>query len=741
MAKLVSTLHNGEYEIADASARANSKALQDSVSAISTELYGGNVKCVIEQGSVNTNTGTISTRSDYIRTSLIQVTENTEYVMKILSNAETRLSAFAVFYDSNETFISSTGIGWVTPGNGNYVIKTPENTHGVRFRFSYDPASTISTDIISANITWGESWKAYVDTAIVASIKDRGTIYVQGLDLNSGEFINPGIWQVDDDEYVPYHCPTCAPCRIISYSSYDNDANYVYQMVVDRNGKRYTRFLCNNWTPWISDKSLHDDIAFKCLFINSGTYRNDKTIVYDTSTNNRVAKLMAKWDAIAPTTGIIVDKEILGKDASNTYDIYNYKVSNGSVDKPIVLVIFGEHGNEYSSAEVGSYFYKEVINGVLTPYLRYVDFWLIPLMNPWGYENKNRNNANDVNLNRDFPCEWKYSVDQHDKTWNYSISQPETQYLYNLFKDNKDKILFFVNKHNTGSISNKIYKNELGIAGYTSSLIESDAIYNRGLTMWEDAQVKETDAWIYTDCSVDISTRPAIADRSGLVTPGSMDLFANSIGIHGSLLEVASAVSYDTDAESYYSEEHFTDLSRLELDFIVNYVAKAIENTEYILRTDNLMSNLKYWTRIEGGSDIDIQLEWLQGSINTNTGAESTSTQRCRSNFGEVSGNVRSLIIIFKNKGTESIGLQAIYYDESQKFMSSDTKLGKIAVGVTTTKIVTPVEGAAYVRFRVQYDSLSDITPEEFEVNVKESGWKNQEMYWNGHQLIEIDIN
>jgi acetyltransferase-like isoleucine patch superfamily enzyme len=101
------------------------------------------------------------------------------------------------------------------------------------------------------------------------------------------------------------------------------------------------------------------------------------------------------------------------------------------------------------------------------------------------------------------------------------------------------------------------------------------------------------------------------------VTEGSLDLFANSIGIHGSLLEVAGSSYYTADGYYYYpiDQYHFKDLARLGLDFFVNYVATSIEKNAAMLRDNTIIpSNLRYYTRTESGGTWSVVEQYWDGT-------------------------------------------------------------------------------------------------------------------------------
>ena len=432
-----------------------------------------------------------------------------------------------------------------------------------------------------------------------STLYNYGNVTTAGLDLSGGDFIHPGIWAVVNTAYLPKNCPTTLPCRIVSFASITDNTIFTWQVVWDQSGQKFERFSVNTsvWSPWVHHRPLHGDLAFEPVFVQAEPFVGAEAIDYDTQTTGRVARLLAQYDAVTPASGVRVSKESLGKDASNTYPVWNYKVSRGTGDKPVVLVIVGEHGNEPNSAVLGWGLYRQILDGVLTKYLRFVDFWVIPIMNPWGYENRDRNNSNGVNLNRDFPAAWSYSEVAHNVTGNYSLSQPETRYIYNLLVSNRDKILFVCNKHDTGSISRKIIREEADLVAYVSTMLETDAVVNQGVCQWQNTQVRETDPWIVEECSADISGRQLIVSQN-LKTPGSLDVFANSIGIHGSLLEVSYG-NYEGEEVNYYPEgnRRRAEMARLGLDFFVNYIAQSIQHNRTILSKDDPVETIRWFTR------------------------------------------------------------------------------------------------------------------------------------------------
>lgn len=454
------------------------------------------------------------------------------------------------------------------------------------------------------------SWRPWVkvpDDSTVAkaavSLMWKNNITDASLDINKGVFVKPGIWNVTGVANMPKNWGSPSIGKLTTFSSDSDSSATTHQQIVDYNNNYYYRYSTTNgvWNDWMNLRSglyTHRKTAFKPIFTDFKQFKNSYPIpVHTAGASGNVTALYALYDA-ETASGITITKTSFGKDSSGSYDIYRYQVSKNTGDKPIVLIIVGEHSNEMNSAMLGYYAYKEVVNGVLTQYLDYVDFVFVPMLSPWGYDHNSRNNYNGVNINRDFPAMWSYSTDAHNKTGDTSMSQVETQYIVDYVLANKDKIIFAVNKHDTGTISRKINGTEEDIVCYLSSNMVTDRTINNGVCSQQNAQVRATDSWIINDCiGMDISADNLIPSVSYQL-PGSMDLFFNSVGIHASLLEVSYRAYDGSDVTPRYNAPHDADLRRLGLDFFINYLASTLEHCDLLLSNDETVQQTqRYFSR------------------------------------------------------------------------------------------------------------------------------------------------
>ena len=128
----------------------------------------------------------------------------------------------------------------------------------------------------------------------------------------------------------------------------------------------------------------------------------------------------ALWDDLV-TSGLVTRSEAtyLTGDTDHVYPLYTYTIAarkkymagNYSVandlsviyDRPQALIISGQHGDEIVTPYILFKFIERMLTdpnyqGLLTEY----DWTIIPLVNPTGFNARTRNNADDININRDY---------------------------------------------------------------------------------------------------------------------------------------------------------------------------------------------------------------------------------------------------------------------------------------------------------------------------------------------------
>ncbi|MCK5559913.1 MAG: hypothetical protein KAJ51_04945, partial [Thermoplasmata archaeon] len=97
-------------------------------------------------------------------------------------------------------------------------------------------------------------------------------------------------------------------------------------------------------------------------------------------------------------------------DCVGGYKIWLARITNEKLgyNKPEVLFIGGHHGNEDISIETPYYLIEFLLeNYDSNPYIRYLidhrEIYVMPVLNPWGWENNIRENSIGEDVNRDYP--------------------------------------------------------------------------------------------------------------------------------------------------------------------------------------------------------------------------------------------------------------------------------------------------------------------------------------------------
>ena len=203
------------------------------------------------------------------------------------------------------------------------------------------------------------------------------------------------------------------------------------------------------------------------IYVPKTTYAcdgsNNNGFTHDVTKANDV---FAKYDELLEKYPNYITKTLLGNDTSNTLPIYKYEfkptqptVIEGYENtlKKIIL-INGIHGGGRTKEDSGDnptsvfalyYLMKDICENSGQDGLEYlrrnVHFIIIPIANPWGFDNLSRYNANGVDINRNFDYKWA----KVEHTGTSAFSEKETQYIRDVINANKDA-LFATDLHIQG---------------------------------------------------------------------------------------------------------------------------------------------------------------------------------------------------------------------------------------------------------------------------------------------------
>lgn len=170
------------------------------------------------------------------------------------------------------------------------------------------------------------------------------------------------------------------------------------------------------------------------------------------------------YDNLANQFPNYITKTLLGTDSIGN-NIYQYKFipekpSNDVSSKRIKLILTTcTHGNEKGGAYNVAKFMEEICTRHsevdMLDFLRYnVEFIIIPVVSPSGYDNNSRVTANGVNINRNFENNWIASADM-DYGGTAPYSEKESQFVKKVIDENLDAD-FLIDYHNFGMSNSSI---------------------------------------------------------------------------------------------------------------------------------------------------------------------------------------------------------------------------------------------------------------------------------------------
>lgn len=194
--------------------------------------------------------------------------------------------------------------------------------------------------------------------------------------------------------------------------------------------------------------------------IVSGQYRANAALPWDDTyfangPTYSVAELHSRWDDLISENSNYITKEVMGMDASNTHEVWRLTLTPQRYDErrnrplPKILIFSTLHGMEETSAFDTYMFFRDLCENWKTdPLLRWLrwncQFVVMPLVNPWGFQNNERKNYNGVDLNRNFVPGHTVG-DPNDPYYGgpSPLSEVETQYVDATLTANTDAMIAF----------------------------------------------------------------------------------------------------------------------------------------------------------------------------------------------------------------------------------------------------------------------------------------------------------
>lgn len=143
--------------------------------------------------------------------------------------------------------------------------------------------------------------------------------------------------------------------------------------------------------------------------------------------------------SLSYSSGLKSKREILGV-TNNKKEIEMHKFGNG---KNVLIIIAGIHGNKHYTVQVAMNIIDSIKNNtIIIPDDKAI--WVIPNLNPDGFEKNKKLNNNNVDLNRNFDTDnWKKTFYYYNKVLSageHPFSEPETLSIKKLFENIQNQL-------------------------------------------------------------------------------------------------------------------------------------------------------------------------------------------------------------------------------------------------------------------------------------------------------------
>lgn len=237
---------------------------------------------------------------------------------------------------------------------------------------------------------------------------------------------------------------------------------------------------------------------------------------------------------------------------------------------PKMVLVSGVHGQEkagiYNLYNTMKAITQDWRTNELLETLRYnVDFIVVPVVNPDGFDRTERKNENGVDLARNFPERWEYAPSNPD-TITYRgaspLSEAGSQAVSQLLEENKEDTILFMSHHNFGGGGHFVWN----AAATKLQLDLAKKLVSKLTREWlkENEWLPQEEDWFV-----------GYADDGS--PSGSESMYATSLGIQSSTFEIGHEFPYETSPVQY-NDTTFT----FGVEVLVNWLVMNLrENTKF----------------------------------------------------------------------------------------------------------------------------------------------------------------
>lgn len=277
-------------------------------------------------------------------------------------------------------------------------------------------------------------------------VVDRKYLYTPYLyDIDNQEFLGR-VSNVNGTFEFPHDCYF----KIVVYYQDDNE-------ISDKEIEEMNEFIKVSWAVGGNKNEIMDKrFYFADSLEGEIDFPIENIYMFDNPSNNQVDDVYSKFDEFVNDHAGYATQTIGGSDSDgNDINIYKFtpklttpndNYTDRAYKNPKIILTGAVHGNEKG----GTYGIYNLMNMICNHWRSYsilrfmrfnIDFTVIPIVNPSGFNAYTRNNSEGKDLNRSFPR-------GISTTGDYSDKPKETQVIIELMKECRNDAVMWVDYHN-----------------------------------------------------------------------------------------------------------------------------------------------------------------------------------------------------------------------------------------------------------------------------------------------------
>lgn len=375
------------------------------------------------------------------------------------------------------------------------------------------------------------------------------------------------------------------------------------------------------WENIITTESFYEPTTVQAY---DGTGENGIDI--ETAT---VSTIYGLYDDLVATYPTFVTKDVIGLDESGLFNVNRYTFDFASATE-VIVASANIHGRgvdgDPPSVTIFLYeFLKRMCedngeDGKLSLIKNNFKLVTIPIANPWGYDNANRRNFNNVDLNRNFDWMWTESTDP--SKGSAPFSELESQYIRDTILDNQPNVKGFFDFHSMMNLTNPMKFTIFCVADGIADRVCLDVLEDITATTGYPNDVNNIDtapfafAWADNVLNIPSATTELVVYPTDITPHNSSILMTYGVKLFGSAL---TRMAKNVLVGKNRAIPQYKNRAKYNFKVVAGVIDQGVDNSNWNTSTPD-------YTTI---NPTNIEMEASGGTVRADipTGITETSTQ------------------------------------------------------------------------------------------------------------------